>query len=108
MGKRRQRKMQLKKQARREKQQNNLSLPSKNETSALQIGEIYTLLSNTDYRVFPIILTSQQIGYLGIYRNGRFRHVLTKDTVDDSEVLPFLEHYIRKELHLIPNSIYTK
>lgn len=108
MGRIRKRIKQAKKQARREKQQRNLSLPTKNETSTLNIGKCISL-SDREYRVFSIIFMEQeqQIGYLGVYKNGRFRHVLTKDIVDESEILPFLEHYIQEELHLTPTRIYT-
>ena len=85
----------------------NKSISQKENPSNLSIEPILAL-SDRNYNVNHIVSNEQVIGHLGVFANGRFRYSLTQDDIDESEVLLFLETYIRKELHLEPIVVFTK
>lgn len=82
--------------------QKNITQPPK-EICSLS-AEKLSSLSNVDYSVYYIVDKSIKIGYLGVFKNGKFNYSIIEDNVDESIFLTFCNSFVQKEFNISPFS----
>ena len=76
---------------------------SQEETSNNLSAENAYSLSDGEYSVYYIFSNSSKVGYLGVYKNGKFNHSLIQD-IDENEFFNFCECFIRENFGVTPIS----
>lgn len=78
-----------------------LQLPEEEFFCDLSI-ELVLPLSDESYSVYRIIFVKKNVGYFGVYPNGKFYFSITLKNANEAQIIVFIKNYVQKNLNLHP------